>query len=97
METQTLLCLRQPLQQDVNTGVELLSLHHMTNVSQAHRKFTCCVTTAGALQYLTQGLLQSGLFGHRQVAHRLPAGAQLLHLNFDPGRVVVAALDQLPS
>lgn len=50
-----------------------------------------------ALQYLTQGLLQPGLFGHREVAHRLPAGAQLLHLDLDPGRVGVTAVDQLPG
>lgn len=70
VETQTLLGLRQPLQQDVNGGVELLRLR--------------------------QCLLQARLLGHRQVAHGLPAGAQLLHLHLHPRRVVVAALGQLP-
>lgn len=69
-----------------------------TQISQgSHVLFTRSVTTTCALQYLTQRLLQARLLGHRQVAHRLPAGAQLLHLNLDPGRVVVAALDQLPG
>jgi len=45
--------------------------------------------------YLTQRLLQPSLFGHREATHRLPASAQLLHLNFDPGRVIVCVLDQL--
>lgn len=70
VEPQTLLGLGQPLQQDVNGGVELLRLR--------------------------QGLLQARLLGHGQVAHRLPAGAQLLHLHLHPRRVVVAALGQLP-
>lgn len=70
VETQALLSLRQPLQQDVNGGVKLLRLR--------------------------QSLLQARLLGHRQVAHGLPAGAQLLHLHLHPRGVVVAALGQLP-
>lgn len=69
---------------------------HRSVGDHAH-SFTGRATAAGVLRYLTQRLLQARLLGHRQVAHRLPAGAQLLHLHFDPGRVVVAALDQLPG
>lgn len=50
----------------------------------------------GEGRYLRQGLLQARLLGHGQVAHGLPAGAQLLHLHLDPRRVVVAAIGQLP-
>lgn len=98
MKTQTLLCLSQPLQQDMNSRVELLSLWpEDTDQSGSQSQFTFCLTTVRALQYLTQGLLQPGLFGHREVAHRLPASAQLLHLHFDPGRVIVAAVSKLPG
>lgn len=101
VETQTLLGLGQPLQQDVNRRVELLRLqpedtHHQPG---SHSEFTSPPVTVGGctVRYLAQRLLQPRLLGHGQVAHGLPASAQLLHLHFDPGRVVVAALDQLPG
>ncbi len=46
------------------------------------------------MSHLTESLLKSCLFRHREAADRLPARAQLLHLNFDPGRVIVAALSK---
>lgn len=96
METQTLLRLSQPLQQDMNRGVKLLRLQpEERDQSVSQILFTFYLTTVWAGQYLTQSLLQPGLFGHREVAHRLPASAQLLHLGFDPRRVIVAALNQL--
>lgn len=98
METQTLLRLSQPLQQDMNSRVKLLSLQPQdTNQSGSQIHYTFYLKSVGARQYLTQGLLQACLFGHREIAHRLPASAQLLHLDFDPGRVIMTALDQLPG
>lgn len=96
VETQTLLRLRQPLQQDVNGGVKLLSLIP-GDTDQSGKRADFFHPPPPRLQYLTQRLLQARLLGHREVAHALPAGAQLLHLHLDPGRVVVAALDQLPG
>lgn len=99
VETQILLRLSQPLQQDVNSGVKLLRLEpENPDQSGSLSQFTICTSNVRAcpLQYLTQGLLQPRLLGHREVAHRFPASAQLLHLHFDPRRVIVAALSQLP-
>lgn len=37
------------------------------------------------------------MFRHRQLAHRVPAVAQLLQLHFHPGGVIPAVLDELPA
>lgn len=37
------------------------------------------------------------MFGHGQLAHRVPPVAQLLQLHLHPGRVVPAVLDELPA
>lgn len=47
--------------------------------------------------HLLQGLLQAALFGHRQLAHRVPAVAQLLQLYLHPRGVIPAVLNQLPA
>lgn len=47
--------------------------------------------------HLLQGLLQAALLGHRQLAHRVPAVAQLLQLYFHPRGVIPAVLYQLPA
>lgn len=46
---------------------------------------------------LLERLLEAGLFGHRQGAHRVPAVAELLQLNLDPGSVVATRLHQIPG
>lgn len=97
VEAQTLLRLRQPLQQDVNGGVKLLSLIPGDTDQSGKHADSFNPPPPPRLQYLTKRLLQARLLGHREAAHALPAGAQLLHLHLDPGRVVVAALDQLPG
>lgn len=54
METQTLLCLSQPLQQDMNSRVKLLSLQPKdTHQSSSYSQFTFYLTTVGALQSCT--------------------------------------------
>lgn len=97
METQTLLGLSEPLQQDMNSGVKFLSLQQDDTLTRLERAtFPSVQRLQEPLGYLAEGLLQTRLLGHGEVAHRLPASAQLLHLDFHPGGVVVAALDQIP-
>lgn len=43
---------------------------------------------------LFEGVLESGLLGDGQGTDRVPAVAELLQLNFDPGGVVAARLHQ---
>ena len=44
---------------------------------------------------LFDGLLEAGLLADGQRAHRIPAVAELLQLDLDPGRVVAAGVHQL--
>lgn len=64
--------------------------------SQAHRKPWKHEGTGENPAHLLQGLLQPGLFRHRQLAHCVPAIAQLLQLHLHPSGVIPAVLNELP-
>lgn len=48
-----------------------------------------------SFKYLSESLLQSGLFGDREFTHSFPAALQLLHLLLQPMRVGRAAPRQV--
>jgi len=55
------------------------------------------VFARGPPSHLLERLLQAGLLGDRQRAHRVPAAAELLDLNLDPRRVVAPGVHQVPG
>lgn len=60
MKTQTLLGLSEPLQQDVNSGVELLSLQQGNKLTQLEKShFTFCVKATGAFGVPGRGPAQA--------------------------------------
>lgn len=83
-----------------------LPLHHRPSKKGGVKQFstraalgfdTFLITPNYNLQdcHLPQGCFQAGLLGYGQCTHGLPACAQFLHLDLDPGGVVSAALDEL--
>lgn len=79
----------------VGQGMEGCSKNFLPWVSQLRQGGHHWQLSTGL--YLAQGSLEAALLGDGQGAHSLPACTQLLHLDPDPGGVILVALYELPG